>query len=226
MRGRLARQWQSQNSRSRETGGGGRRQEQLGGKRPQRGSGARTGHHGKDTAGSGEPEGDPQTPGRKRSGSFVKVEEERGMGAGHPRAGTELAPRIGSAWRAKGSGGRGPGRGAGVAAGDQAPRERARRAATRSPAAGTGTRARLGGGGAARSPARRTGRCRPGCGRGLGRPWPPPGTGPPGRSRSGSVIPLPPSPLLPHRGILGAGSTAPPPENGEGEGRREDRPTD
>ena len=69
MRGRLARQWQSQNSRSRETGGGGRRQEQLGGKRPQRGSGARTGHHGKDTAGSGEPEGDPQTPGRKGSGS-------------------------------------------------------------------------------------------------------------------------------------------------------------
>lgn len=33
------------------------------------------------------------------------------MGAGHPRAGTELAPRICSAWRAKGSGGRGPGRG-------------------------------------------------------------------------------------------------------------------
>lgn len=67
------------------------------------------------------------------------------MGAGHPRAGTELAPRVCSAWIAKGSGGRGPGRGAGVAAGDPAPRERARRTATRSPAAGTGTRARLGG---------------------------------------------------------------------------------
>ena len=62
------------------------------------------------------------------------------MGAGHSRAGTELAPRICSAWRAKGSGGRGPGRGAGVAAGDPAPGKRARRAATRSPAAGTGTR--------------------------------------------------------------------------------------
>lgn len=79
--------------------------------------------------------------------------------------------------------------------------------------------------GAARSPAKQTGRCRPGCGRGLGRPWSPRGMGAWGRSRSGSVIPLPPSPLLPHRGILGADSTAPPPGNGEGEGRREDRPT-
>ena len=104
------------------------------------------------------------------------------MGAGHPRAGTELAPRICSAWRAKGSGGRGPERGAGVAAGDPTPGKRARRAATRSPAAGTGTGRGWGGGagvgGTARSPAGRTGRCRPGCGRGLGRPWPPPGTGP------------------------------------------------
>lgn len=54
-----------------------------------------------------------------------------------------------------------------------------------------------------RSPAGRTGRCRPGCGRGPGRPWPPQG-----RSRSGSLtslLLLPPSPLLPHRGTRGGG---------------------
>jgi hypothetical protein len=90
------------------------------------------------------------------------------------------------------------------------PGEHVKRAATSpSPVAGSGTWARLGG--AARSPSVRTGRCHPGCGRGLGRPWPPRGTGPRGRSRSGLVITLPPSPLHTHRGSLGADSTAPPP---------------
>lgn len=154
------------------------------------------------------------------------------MGAGHPRAGTELAPRICSAWRAEGSRGRGPGGGGCGGRGGEGPGSRR---GTGRPGSARGVRApaplRRGlepgrGWGAARSPAGRTGRCRPGCGRGLGRPWPPRGTGPRGRSRSGSVFPLPPSPLLPHRGILGADSTAPPPENGEGEGRREDLPTD
>lgn len=155
------------------------------------------------------------------------------MGVGRHRVGTGLVPRIYSEGREKWSRGRRPSRGPrpgkgrgsprGMRLAEEAPGKHVRCTATPLPCGGDG-KAR--GWGAALSPAGQIGRCRPGCGRGLGRPWPPRGTVPRGRSRSGSVSPLPPSPLLPHWGIPGADFAAPPRENREGEGRREDRPTD
>lgn len=93
-------------------------------------------------------------------------------------------------------------------------------AATRSPAAGTGTGR---GWGAARLPAGRTGRCRPGCGRG----WVAHGLHRergPGAAHARSVGLLP-SPLLPHWGSWGRAPPRLPRRTGR-EGRREDRPTD
>lgn len=87
-------------------------------------SGAREGHHGKDSASSGEPEGDPQTPGRKGIRNLSKGRGGGKNGGGAPqggdRTGSQNLQRVESVGerRAEAWQQRAPGRGRGSPRGE------------------------------------------------------------------------------------------------------------